>query len=376
MYDAIRRMQEQQEMIRRLAEGPVAEFLRNHDALARSVAASRSLEVERLATLTTSLTVPDSLRQIVAAQPPLSELLAQFQTPSFITAVEQARQHMEDTAARRFLVAHQSVAEQMAAMTRPIDAALRAMATIEVTRIGALAATDSHNAFLGRLTDRLFLRHTTLIAAFGNDPGLVGTLPPDVAALPTMDLFVHTSAVRAFAPHESMGDEDDDDDDSVSLRVEIGDETVIFLEQTLPILKPAFLEQYRGAKARVDDKGPDWWTQGSASLRKLLKGVLHTAAPSEAVTPWAQKHKKAFDANGHPTRETKVEWLCEFIPCSAYRAYVRTELSSAMALIKIVDSAQHVDDFPEFEQQYAWVMLRTEVAIRHILELWRTRDGH
>jgi len=41
MYDTIRRMQEQQQMIRRLAEGPVAELLRNHDALARSVFSSR-----------------------------------------------------------------------------------------------------------------------------------------------------------------------------------------------------------------------------------------------------------------------------------------------------------------------------------------------
>jgi len=259
-------------------------------------------------------------------------------------------------------------------MTRSIDAVLQTMPTIDFDRIGALAAAaETHNAFLGRTTETLFLRHTDLIEAFGDNPGLVGTLPPIIADLPAMDLFVHTSAVRAFTPHEPIDDEAEGH--SVSLRVEIGDETVIFLEQTLPDLKPAFLDQYRGARSHVVDRGPDWWTQGSASMRKLLKGVLHTAAPSEVVAPWAKKHNKPFDDNGHPTRETKVEWLCEFIPCKAYRAYVRAELNSAMALIKIVDSAQHVDDFPDFEQQYNWVMLRTEVAIRHILVLWRMRSG-
>ena len=56
-----------------------------------------------------------------------------------------------------------------------------------------------------------------------------------------------------------------------------------------------------------------------------------------------------------------------------YRAYVCTELNSALALIELLDSAQHVDEFDEFEQQYEWVILRVEVAIRHILTLWKAR---
>ena len=46
-------------------------------------------------------------------------------------------------------------------------------------------------------------------------------------------------------------------------------------------------------------------------------------------------------------------------------------MNSALALIKLVDTAQHVDEFPEFEDQYDWIMLRAEVAIRHILALWK-----
>jgi hypothetical protein len=180
--------------------------------------------------------------------------------------------------------------------------------------------------------------------------------------------------VRSVTPHEPIGEEAERR--SLSLRVEIADETVVFLEQTLPELNPPFLDQYRGARARATHRGPDWWTQGSASMRKLLKGVLHTAAPSDVVAPWAKKNNKEFDKDGHPTRETKIEWLCEFIPGKAYRAFVRAELSSAIALIKLVDAAQHVDEFPDFEQQYNWSMLRAEVAIRQILVLWKMRNSH
>ena len=120
--------------------------------------------------------------------------------------------------------------------------------------------------------------------------------------------------------------------------------------------------------------GRDGWTQGSASMRKLLKGVLHSVAPNEVVLPWATKNNKGLDRHGCPTRATKIEWLCHFIPNDAYRAYVQTELNSALALIKLVDTAQHVDEFPEFAGQYDWIMLRAEVAIRHMLALWKLRQ--
>ena len=69
-------------------------------------------------------------------------------------------------------------------------------------------------------------------------------------------------------------------------------ETVAFLEEVLPEPKPAFREQYRGAKLRVNDKAPDAWTQASASMRKLIKGVLHTVAADEHVLPGALKTNK------------------------------------------------------------------------------------
>ena len=102
-----------------------------------------------------------------------------------------------------------------------------------------------------------------------------------------------------------------------------------------------------------------------------LKGVLHSAAPNEAVLPWATKNSKELDRHGRPTRATKIEWLCHFSENDSYRAFVQTELESALALIKLVDKAQHVDEFPEFEDQYDWIMLRAKFAVRLILALWK-----
>jgi hypothetical protein len=101
--------------------------------------------------------------------------------------------------------------------------------------------------------------------------------------------------------------------------------------------------------------------------------VVHRAAPNELVLPWTQGDKKKLDDHGRPSRATKIAWLCEPVADEDYRKFVRAELDSTLALIDIVDVAQHVDRFPDFEDKYNWVLLRVEVALRLILELWLLR---
>jgi hypothetical protein len=84
-----------------------------------------------------------------------------------------------------------------------------------------------------------------------------------------------------------------------------------------------------------------------------------------------RNNSKPLDDHGHPTRATEAEWLCHFSPDNAYRACVRTEPDSALAQIGLIDTAQHVDEFPEFEDQWDWVMLCAEFGVRHMLALWR-----
>ena len=115
---------------------------------------------------------------------------------------------------------------------------------------------------------------------------------------------------------------------------------------------------------------------GRASMRKLLKGVLHNAAPNELVLPWAAQQGKSLDSNGRPTRSTKVDWLCEFVPSDQYRAVVKMQLMAALAVIGLLDTSQHEDESQEFEEQYEDIILRAEVAIRQILTIWKVRRTH
>ena len=372
MDEFIRRMIEQQEMMQRLMEGPAKYFRENEATITRMQDLAHSMDTGILERAVATANASNLALRLPALVDSTAAAFAKLTTPDFTTAMDRyvlGQQQMYETI-ERLALRHKTWTDHVAAMSSFIEATRFILPTIDFDRVGGLiAATELQRDAVARLTDRLLFYHADLIESLSQPGILLASVPLGISDLPTMDVFVHTSAVRSITPHEPL--EDKDGEHTVPLRCTIVTETDMFLEQTLPELKSSFLEQYRGVKARADGRGPDGWTQGSASMRKLLKGVLHSAAPNEAVLPWATKNSKELDRHGRPTRATKIEWLCHFSENDAYRAYVQTELESALALIKLVDKAQHVDEFPEFEDQYDWIMLRAKFAVRLILALWK-----
>jgi hypothetical protein len=52
------------------------------------------------------------------------------------------------------------------------------------------------------------------------------------------------------------------------------------------------------------------------------------------------------------------------------------ELISALHVLTMLNETQHEDETPEFEQQYDEIVGRVEVAVRHILTIWKARTMH
>jgi hypothetical protein len=377
MDEFFRQMKERDEMLRRLAEGPAAEYLRNQEALARMSDLARTVDTNAIANALARLQTPEFAEALEQAARRASQIIDQFRTPEVLAAIDRAvaMQKQLSEVAERIVLAHDAAARRMQSMAIQIDATLKALPTIDFGRLGSLVAiAESRRATLAIITEKLVLRHTRLAETLAVAKNPLHAMPAPLKELPTRGLFVHTGAVRSITPHGSLSRADNEI--AVSIRVEVSMTTSGFLEETLPALHAPYLDQYHAAKLRAVDRGPDWWTQGSASMRKLLKGVLHRAAPNELVLPWAQANNKPLDRVGRPTRATKIEWLGQLSPTVEYRSWVRAELESTLALIEIIDVAQHVDEFPEFEDKYNWIFLRVEVAVRLMLELWKLRGAH
>lgn len=368
-----RKIIEQQEMFRRLAEGPL-KYVRDNQAMFDNASALLGATIpdysKRFATLQLQARLPEL--GLTAAL--TKETFSSFARTGSIREMQSFADVHRDvyTAMERAALPYKQIADQVQAMSRYYDFTHTALAGLDYDHIGELiSATDVQRKLVGRSTLALEWRNADLLASLNQPEGRLASAPPFVSELSAAGLFIHSRAVRSITPPRPGAKPAEQD--SAAARVELVTETIAFLELALPQLKPAYLVQYRGAKARAKDRGPDWSTQGGASMRKLLKGVLHSVAPDDVVRPWAVKNKKELDKVGRPTRATKIDWLCECYPHDEYRSTVKMELISALHVLKLLNETQHEDDTPEFDQQYDEIVGRVEVAVRHILTIWKAR---
>ena len=374
MSDFLRNFIEEQERMRRLIDGPLREYRRQQAAVAHftDLVSAKDLQL---------LQIPDAVReaQLVGAEivALAKQSLASYGIrESLLEMQKYAQEHREMyLAMERAALPYKEIQEQVRTMSLYFDSAQLDLTSIDAARFGALLNVDEMQRGLLRSTTlELERTHANLLASLSLTEGRLASILPFVSELPTLDLFVHGRAIRSVTPHKPLAPPAEER--STAMQVEISNETAAFLEIHLPELNPAFLLQYRGARAAAKERGPDWWTHSGASLRKLLKGVLHSVADNETVGHWAQAHGKEFDRNGRPTRATKVEWLCEFIPNAAYPESVKAQLTAALAIISLLDESQHENESSDFEEKFEEIFLRAETAIRHIVTIWKARPTH
>jgi hypothetical protein len=299
-----RKIIEQHETLRRLAEGPL-KYVRDNQALLDQASALIRVDIPDYSKQVTALDVHAPELRLTGAL--TNDAFSSLALTDSIREMQSFADVHRDVykAMQRSALPYKEIADQISAMSRYYDFTQTALAGLDYHRVGALiGATAVERDLVCRSTVALERRNADLLAALSLREGLLASAPPFVSELSAAGLFLHSRAVRSITPPRPGANPREQD--STPARVELVTETVAFLELTLPELKPAYLVQYRGAKARAKDRGPDWSTQGGASMRKLLKGVLHSVAPDDVVLPWALKHHKELDRCGRPTRATKI----------------------------------------------------------------------
>ena len=197
--------------------------------------------------------------------------------------------------------------------------------------------------------------------------------------LPEWSLRVITGALFPDSPEldsvlsESLREPLADADVPWVLKSRNDGETDPSLEYVLARLDPAFASQLRGAMLRIDERGPDWRAQAAVSLRRVLLGVLHRAAPNDLVLPWVTRPKTQIDPQGRPTRRAKIDWLCELIRHDGSREFVKPKLYSALASLDLLNKAIHSNECPELAESFSSVSAIVRSAIHHIATLLERR---
>lgn len=84
--------------------------------------------------------------------------------------------------------------------------------------------------------------------------------------------------------------------------------------------------------------------------------------------------KKHLSGKGEPTRLAQVHWLCRSLKNETYREMMVSELESAIETIDTMSEAVHRGHYPEIEEAFDRMCVRASVALRDLLEIFKTRN--
>ena len=162
MDDFIRRLQEQQEMMQRLVEGPLQYISENEAAIAQIRQLAHGIDVSALHGSIAALEASDLASHLPALADSTAATIATLAMPESISMMDHyvsERRHVHE-AVERLAFPQEEWAAQIDTMASYFEATRVALPTIDFDRIGELvAAAETERALVARLTDELVFRH-------------------------------------------------------------------------------------------------------------------------------------------------------------------------------------------------------------------------
>lgn len=189
---------------------------------------------------------------------------------------------------------------------------------------------------------------------------------PFMAQVPALAVYSHARVMRSITTHS-------EDEPVIEIWGDVQMETTGIIETILPRVRPALLTSWRGGLATTRRRGDDWVRQASSSLRYVLIETLDAIAPKDRVLADGVD-KKHLSEKGQPTRAGQVHWLCRSLKNKTYREMMVSELESAIEIIDTMNTAVHREDHPEIEEAFDRMCVRAEIALRDLLEIFKTRN--
>jgi hypothetical protein len=220
-------------------------------------------------------------------------------------------------------------------------------------------------ARIERPVRRLTRSYDRLVTSIADNP-VRPALVPLVLGLPTRSVSAHIRAVSAITRREG-------EEPVIELWAEAEEQALAVIHDVLPRIKPALLVSWRGVREALRRRQADWLRQASASLRYLLTDTLDLMAPKATVLA-AGVDPKLLMQDGSPSRRAQVRWLCRGIESETYGNMVSADLESALTIVTMVNEAVHDEGYAELEEAFARVTVRADIALQHLLEIFRTRQ--
>jgi hypothetical protein len=219
-----------------------------------------------------------------------------------------------------------------------------------------------HSNFLG-LSDSYF----RLFHSFDQADILAVGITPLNFQLPAFELFNATDLLKVITTNV-----DDSKDKFVgsmqNARYEISAQVTDSLESLIAQLDNNLVHLWQGAIQALDSNNEDRSRHFLISLRELFAQILHKLAPDDEIYTWSNSPEH-FD-KGRPTRRARLLYICRSINSNSFSTFIEKDITSVLSSWEILNKAHQIV-IPFTQMQLNAFKIRTESALRLLLEIWR-----
>jgi len=208
--------------------------------------------------------------------------------------------------------------------------------------------------------------YSDLYALIERSQGGVLSLPPDLSALPPVEIFNAVDLLNRTTNREA-DDEGEYNDEIDELREGLSLETQESLEGLLIELNKDLLALWNGAKQALQSNNPDRVRHFMVSFRELFTHVLHNLAPDDQIRAWSTD--KAHYANNRPTRNARLQYICREVNQAPFTKFVHRDIEAVLEFINLFQGGTHQVKTSYTQAQLAALVARMEGAILFLLSI-------
>jgi hypothetical protein len=199
------------------------------------------------------------------------------------------------------------------------------------------------------------------------------SVPQDLRALPTAEAFTSAEVVEELALEpspengESGKEEDKEREERRGIRTDIKADAKQQLRPALQDLDPNLVKLWDGGLQAIGSTNPDKVRHFTASLRELVREVMHRLAPDQEIKRW--NSNPALYHQGRPTRKARLQYICRSIDQPIYKDFVAIDYKVFIQTIDGFNKGTHLSEADFTKEQLDSMETRTAQALLFLLRI-------
>ena len=241
--------------------------------------------------------------------------------------------------------------------------AQRSMLSTQFAEIGnAVNLSDTLREIFTNVQHDFTKSYSLLFKSFELEADRVISLPPAASLLPPVEFYTGARVLRLITNPQDI-----EYSEEKSVIDELTNQTADIVPKLLQSLEPDLIKLWQGANIALKSNKPDSVRHFIISLRELLTHVIHKLAPDTKIQEWSNSSEHYY--NNKPTRRARLLYICREVNFKPFDNFLNKDIESVLACFELFQQGTHEIDSLLNQIQLDAIKLRTESAIRFLIDI-------